>query len=146
MKRTLLARLSAAHSYWQRSLKTRVTLMTLAIFVASLWTLAAYSSRMLRLDMQHQLGEQQVSIASYVAAQINADLSKRLRVLGAVATRITPALLGNDAALQVYLDERLIILEEFYAGTLVLRSDGVVVADSILSSGRVGTNLSLIHI
>lgn len=52
MKLTLPKRLSAVSLQWQRSLKARVTLLTLAIFVVSLWTLAAYSSATLRQDMQ----------------------------------------------------------------------------------------------
>ena len=140
MKLTLPKRLSAVSLQWQRSLKTRVTLLMLAIFVVSLWTLAAYSSATLRQDMQHQLGQQQRSAASNVATQIDTDLNKRLRVLSAVAARITPAMLGNTAALQTYLDERLIIKEEFNAGAVVLGSDAVVIADSIMPSGRLGRN------
>ena len=41
----------STHLPW-RSLKTRVTLATLAIFVLSLWALSFYVSRMLRVDMQ----------------------------------------------------------------------------------------------
>ena len=57
-------------SQW-RSLKTRVTLFTLAIFVISICSLALYVSRSLREDMERQLGEQQFSTVSFVAAEIN---------------------------------------------------------------------------
>jgi membrane protein implicated in regulation of membrane protease activity len=40
----------------RRSLKTRVTLFTLAIFVISIWLLAFYASKMLRKDMERLLG------------------------------------------------------------------------------------------
>ena len=45
-----------------RSIKARVTLFTLLVFVASLWTLSLYASRMLRDDIAlslanpHKLG------------------------------------------------------------------------------------------
>ena len=41
----------------QRSLKTRVTLFSLVIFVLSLWVLAYYASKMLRTDMEQLLGD-----------------------------------------------------------------------------------------
>jgi sensor histidine kinase regulating citrate/malate metabolism len=55
------------------SLKTRVTLFTLAIFLISLWLLAFYASRVLRHDMQRLLGDQQFSTATFVASDINGD-------------------------------------------------------------------------
>ena len=42
-----------------RSLKTRVTLFTVAIFLISIWTLAFYVSQKLHADMQKLLGKQQ---------------------------------------------------------------------------------------
>ena len=36
----------------RHSLKTRITLATLAIFVAGLWSLSYYASSMLRQDME----------------------------------------------------------------------------------------------
>jgi hypothetical protein len=50
-----------------RSLKTRVTLFTLAIFVTSIWSLALYVSRSLREDMERQLGEQQFATVTDAA-------------------------------------------------------------------------------
>lgn len=44
----------------QRSLKTRVTLFSLVIFVLSLWVLAYYASKMLRTDMEQLLGDQRL--------------------------------------------------------------------------------------
>ncbi|MFZ4481984.1 MAG: hypothetical protein ACOYNZ_19070 [Rhodoferax sp.] len=41
-----------------RSLKTRVTLFTLTIFVLSVWAIALFASHMLQDDMQRLLGEQ----------------------------------------------------------------------------------------
>jgi hypothetical protein len=45
---------------WHHSLKTRVTLATLAIFVFGTWTLWFYVSRILSEDMQRAWGWQQV--------------------------------------------------------------------------------------
>ena len=43
------------NAFSPRSLKTRVTLFTLAIFLAGLWSLALYASEMLRADLQREL-------------------------------------------------------------------------------------------
>jgi len=59
--------------HWN-SLKTRVTLFTLAIFLVSIWSLALYSSRMLRNDLERQLSEQQFAAVSLIAAEVNREL------------------------------------------------------------------------
>ncbi len=78
----------------QRSLKTRVTLFTLAIFVISLWALAYYTTRTLREDMQRLLGEQQFSVVSLVGADINHELGDRLSALENAAQAVTPGRVG----------------------------------------------------
>jgi PAS domain S-box-containing protein len=112
----------------QRSLKTRVALFTLAIFVIGIWVLALYASRMLREDMQRLLGEQQFSTVSFVADHINQELETRLQILGKVAGIISPAILGKPAALQALLEERLILQGPFNGGVFVTGLDGVSVA------------------
>ena len=73
------------------SLKTRVTLTTLTIFVIGIWSLAFYTSRMLREDMQALLGEQQFSTVSYIAADIDLQFVERLRGLELLAAKISQA-------------------------------------------------------
>src|SRR5512140_1120224 len=87
------------------SLKTRVTLFTLAIFLLGLWSLAFYATRMLRGDMQRLLGEQQFSTASFVAEEVDHELEDRFRALETVAGSVSPAVLGNTAALQAFLEQ-----------------------------------------
>ena len=73
-------------NYFQpHSIKTRVTLFSLVIFVLSIWTLSFYASRMLFEDMQRQMGEQQLTTASYIAAEINGELEERVDALNLVA-------------------------------------------------------------
>ena len=52
------------------SIKTRVTLFTLGIFVTGIWMLYYFISQKLHEDMQQQLSNQQTSIASILATQI----------------------------------------------------------------------------
>ncbi|MEO8170458.1 MAG: diguanylate cyclase, partial [Oxalobacteraceae bacterium] len=123
-----------------RSLKSRVTLCTLVIFLVSVWSLAFYASRMLRQDMERLLGEQQFSTVSLAAEQVNAELDDRLRALELMAGGITPAILGKTAALQAQLEQRPIVQGMFNDGISVVRTAGTVIVDAPRSLGRVGVN------
>ena len=124
----------------RQSLKTRITLTTLAIFLASLWSLWYYASQMLREDMERLLGEQQSSTASFIAAAVSHALDDRLRALETVAKTIAPAISGNTAALQALLEQRPVLQDLFNAGVVVYQLDGTAIADSQLSIGRIGVN------
>jgi diguanylate cyclase (GGDEF)-like protein/PAS domain S-box-containing protein len=123
-----------------RSLKTRVTLYTLAIFIFSLWSLSFYSSQMLQDDMQRVLGEQQFSTASRIAAEINDRLSDRIAALELIAKEMDAQLIGNPAALQARLEQRPILTILFNSGTWVSAQEGIVIASNwpVL----IGTNYS----
>ena len=123
-----------------RSLKTRVTIFTLAFFLVGIWSLAFYASQMLREDMQRTLSEQQFSTVSIVAAEINAGLDDRIRALEQVAALITPAILGNAATTQTFIEGRTVLKMMFNGGIFVLLHDGTAIADFPLSTGRRGLN------
>ena len=123
-----------------RSIKTRVTLFTLAIFLVSIWSLALYSGRMLRDDLQALLGAQQISTVSIMAAEVDRELNDRLRGLEAVAATISPAMLDNAAALQAFVERLPILQRLFNGGVVVHRLDGTAIADVPLATGRIGVN------
>ena len=123
-----------------RSLKTRVTLFTLAIFIVSLWALSFYASRMLQEDMQRVLGQQQFLTASRVAAEINEELEERIAALGLIAKEIDAHLIGNPAALQARVEQRPILSIMFNGGTWVSGQDGIVIASSL--PVLIGTNFA----
>ena len=124
----------------RHSLKTRITVSTLTIFVAGIWALSLYSSRMLREDMEELLGEQQRSTVSVIAAETDRELNERMKWLESVAERITPAMLDKPVVLQEFLAQRLILQSLFNGGGVVHRRDGTAVADSVPASGRIGVN------
>jgi diguanylate cyclase (GGDEF)-like protein/PAS domain S-box-containing protein len=126
--------------FQSRSLKTRVTLFTLAIFLAGIWSLAFYASQMLRQDMQRLLGEQQFSTASFIAAGINQELDDRLRALEKIAATISPAMMENTAALQASLEQRPVFQGLFNSGIFATRLDGSATASIPLSAKRFGIN------
>ena len=125
----------------RRSLKTRITLTTLVIFVIGVWSSAFYASQMLRGDMQRQLGEQQFSATTLVAKGIDEELKSRIHVMEQYAKgRIVPSMLGNAVALQERLEGSPAILSMFNSGIFVTGVDGVAIASVPASLGRVGTN------
>jgi PAS domain-containing protein len=125
-----------------RSLKTRVTLSTLAIFVVSISLTSFYVRHMLREEMQSMLGEQQLSTVSIIAGDIDQSLSTRVSALENVAKKMTPAMFANPPTLQATLDDRPALETLFNGGYFVVRFDGLVIADFPLSTGRRGLNFS----
>ena len=129
------------HAPQLRSLKTRVTVFTLTILVLVIGSLALYASRMLREDMERLTGEQQFSTVSVLAASINEELDNRIAALQLVAGAIDASLLGNPAALQRLLDQKVVLPTYFNAGVHVVGRDGVALAD-VSEAGRVGKSFA----
>ena len=128
------------NSFLRRSLNARVTLFTLAVFVAGIWSLAFYASQMLRDDLQRMVGDQQFSTVSLLAAAINVEMDQQLKSLEAIASNVTPALLSDSGALQSLLEERQVLQSLFSGGTFLTGTDGTVIADVPRSTGRIGVN------
>ena len=122
------------------SLKTRITLTSLAIFVASLWGLSFYAAHALREDVQRQLGEQQFSTASLVAAQVDRELSIRLDALITVAKLSGSAMQEGGAVVQAMIEQQPILQAQFSGGIYVTGIDGTVIADLPLPAQRIGVN------
>ncbi len=123
-----------------RSLKTRMTLFTLAIFLIGIWSLAFYTRRDLREDMQHMLSDQQFSTVSILAAKINQELDDRLKALEKIAGGISPAILDNTLELQTFLEQRILIKSLFNGGAFITGIDGTATASIPLSAERIGGN------
>jgi two-component system sensor histidine kinase/response regulator len=128
-------------SRWQ-SLATRVTLGTLVIFVAGIWSLTYFASQRLHDDMEQLLGAQQFSTARFVGGIIDQELDERLRALEQVAGRITPAILADNKAVQHFLEQRETLQSLFNAGNFVTRTDGNPIADVPVSANRIGLNVA----
>jgi diguanylate cyclase (GGDEF)-like protein/PAS domain S-box-containing protein len=122
------------------SLKVRVTAFTLAVFVLGLVALSIYATRLLRADLQRMLGDQQFQAVSVIAAQVNVELKDRQDWLAQVAGRIDSHMMGNPAALQAYLEQRMVMLQMFNGGAWVAGLDGIAMADVPRSAQRIGVN------
>jgi PAS domain S-box-containing protein len=126
--------------FLRRSLKARVSLFTLIIFLVSIWVLAFYTSNYLRQDMQHMLSDQQFSTISLLAAEVNDELETRMEALKKISEQITSATLANPVALQTLLEQRVVFQTLFNGGTFVTGIDGVVIASVPVSTGRIGVS------
>ena len=113
----------------KHSLKTRITLAMLGIFLVCMWSLSLYSTRMLNEDMVRLLGEQQFSAVSMVAAQINRELEIRFNALKDVADASVDIMPEGPAALQAFLEQRRVLHALFNGGIVIFGADGRAIAD-----------------
>jgi len=74
------------------------------------------------------------------ANQVNIELKDRQEWLGQVAGRIDARMISNPAALQAYLEQRLVMFQMFNGGAWVAGLDGVAIADVPSSAQRLGVN------
>ena len=124
---------------WWRSLRTRLTLIALSIFLISIWSLALLASRVLRDNIQQVLGEQQFATVSLLANEVNHELSDRMRALERVAARVSPATLGEPSALQALLADHGVLQDLFTGGVFLTRGDGAVIAEWPLAGSRLAS-------
>ena len=112
---------------WQ-SLKVRLTSLTLAILLATLWSHSILSYRSLRDDLERVLGNQQVQSAAIVANEIDQGLKHRLSTLETIASGIPAERLSNRQELQTLLESRPILRELFNDGVRIVGPDGLPLA------------------
>ena len=129
-------------SFHWRALQTRLALIALTIFLIGVGVMTLHSNRMLHSDLEPMLSEQQYATVTQMAADINLELSDRLRALELVAGRITPAILAKDSAMQVFMEDRPALQNMFNAGLFVTRIDGTPIADVPVSANRLGLNVA----
>ncbi len=122
------------------SLKARITLSTLVIFLSSLWALSFYASQMLQEDMARLLGEQQAATSAYAASELQGKLDDRIKSLEMIAQAIDTSLIENPAALQKFLDQRFVLHTQFNDGVLAYRADGTAIAASPNLPELIGVN------
>ena len=128
----------------QRSLKTRVTLFTLLIFLASIWSLEFFVSHRLRDDIHQLLAKQQFSTVSFMAAEADRELERLLATLGRTASQMHADLLADKAGIRSFLNDRPVLLNQFSGGMIVIGADGIALAEVPESARRVGINYNFL--
>ncbi len=123
-----------------RSLQTRVTLLTLLIFLITVWSLLYYASLSLHRDLARQLGEQQLSIVTMVATDIEHELDDRTHWLETVAEGISARTMADTFAMNARLADLPLLHFLFNDGVAIFGPDGTALASFPDVPGRVGGN------
>lgn len=126
----------------RHSLKTRISVAMLLVFLASLWTLSFIASQLLRKDMEQMLGDQQFSTVTFVAAKVDSELRSRIHGLAITAQAITPAMFSKTTVLQSFLENRIVLHDLFSGGVIAVDRNGIVISDVPIATGRIGVDLS----
>lgn len=122
------------------SIKVRVTLLTLAVFIISIWLLAYVASRKLQHDMTMQIGEHQLAATALLAAQINEDLLLRTHSLENLAAKISNIGMAHPEAITQFLKDQQVIHRDYNAGAFVINQQGIAIASINGDFRRVGVN------
>ena len=124
----------------RRSLKTRITLSTLAIFLLCLWSLSFYIADVIRTSLERQAMDQQASIARLVGVEINDQINERLLALHRVASVLTshPVHPGPQEQLERMPE----FLALFNGGVFVTDLHGVALASLPVSAQRIGVSFA----
>ncbi|MDR3370166.1 diguanylate cyclase domain-containing protein [Rhodoferax sp.] len=118
------------HRFWPRSLKARLTTLTLLIVVVSFLLLGFYSKSLLREELLRFTGEQQRSALALVNTEVTQGLQDRLASLSAVASHITPSALSTHAIAQDFLRERPFLDGLFNGGVVLWNAKHQLLADA----------------
>ncbi|WP_295006631.1 ATP-binding protein [uncultured Dechloromonas sp.] len=124
----------------KHSLKTRITLSTVAIFVVGIWLLTLMASHMLRKDLEQVLSAAQLSTATLVAGQLDHEIDSRLKTLEQLAVAVAPIVTTAPAEVQRLLENRPLALSLFNGGVIVYDAGGTAIADVPPQTGRRGVN------
>lgn len=116
--------------------------MGFLLFIAGTLGRIFLLSDYMRNDLSELAATQLLTMANYVAKDVDHNLVERREFLEHVATKFPPALLHDRKALQDWLGERHDINPKFSLGLFVLDPSGVVLADYPALPGRVGTSLA----
>ena len=118
------------------SLKTKIIVTVLLLFLTSIWTLTLFVSKRLEQDMTAQIESQQLSTASYIADSIEGQVKLRLETLAEIASLITPQLISNPRKLREFLNQRHVLKTLFRSGLTVISKEGKGIADYPVLPGR----------
>ena len=108
-----------------RSIKMRVTVLSLLAFMGALWGLVFSVGHVMHEDIERILSEQQLETASILSRDVNDELNRRLYDLETVAAVLT---VSQDAAsngtLQRQIENMLILRRQFNGGMFVVSAEG----------------------
>ncbi|HQR04299.1 MAG: diguanylate cyclase [Proteobacteria bacterium] len=121
-----------------RSLKTRLTVFTLLLILASIVACDLLIDHFLRGELTKLIARQQLSLAHYVAQDVETKLRARLDLIGHLAQQFPLSMLHNPDAMAAWLAERHATSPLFSGGIFLISPQGTALADAPLLPGRRG--------
>lgn len=111
------------------SLKFKVTLFTLGLFLFSIGAITYQFTVHLRQELEVTLSDQQFSEVSFVAERIDNAVKLRIDSLAVTADSVTPQMLAHRAQLSSFLAERTSLYKLCTLGIMIISKDGQGLAD-----------------
>ncbi len=118
------------------SLKFKVTLFTLALFLFSIGVITYQFSTHSRQELEVTLSDQQFSEVSFVAERIDNAVKLRIDSLAVTASTITPKMLDHRDQLESFLSDRTALYKLCTLGIMIISRDGHGLADFPHSGDR----------
>ncbi len=123
------------------SLKTKMALAITALVVLLVGLGSAVQLHLAQAQLKQTVADQQFSLVSRVAEEIDQRIQLNQASLARTAAAITPAMLGQPEKLQAFLNDKYSLLLLF-DDLIVVGRDGRVIADSPVMPERRGTDVS----
>lgn len=111
------------------SLKTRFALVSVVLFLFSVWGLAGYVAYQLERDMEVLLAEQQRAMANSISQAISSSVRQRKEALLSTASDFTPEILQDSKAVKKVLNEHQGMHQLFDIALIVTTPAGRVLAE-----------------
>ena len=124
------------------SLKIKVTVFTLGLFLLSIAVITYQFSIHLEQEMEVSLSNQQFSEVSFVAESIDSAIRLRIDSLALVAGSITPSMMADRNRISSFLEERRTINSLCNLGLILISKDGHGIADFPQIEGRGNADFS----
>jgi diguanylate cyclase (GGDEF)-like protein/hemerythrin-like metal-binding protein len=112
------------------SLKNRIILLVLGIFLLAFLALATYVKGLLRDELLVFVGEQQRSTLHLLTSEVNRALQERLKTLKTVSVSAGATPLDSAAVVRMLLAQRPFLADFFNGGVHVWNLEGVLLADA----------------
>lgn len=122
------------------SLATRIILLGISFVLVGTLLRATILTQYLREDISTVVAEQQLTLASYIARDIEHKLNERQELLHRLATTVPESLLAHPEQMRGWLATRYELQAYFSDGFLVAAMDGSVITDYPRQSARAGLN------
>lgn len=112
------------------SIKTRVTLYIITLFIVSIWLIAFNANRKLERELTEQITKQQESSNTMLAEEIGDQLRERMITLESISVKISQIGLEKSHVIEDFLEDRFVIKRDYNSGAFVTNSRGSVIASA----------------